>query len=269
MNGIVISIDPIIFNFGAFQFRWYSLAIILAIVAALFITTSLGKKKGIADGEIYTLAMWAIAGGIVGARLFHVVDQFAYYSANPLQILQFQQGGLAIWGALVGGGVATFLYARVRHIPLGRLADALAPALLVAHIIGRVGCIINGDAYGGVTDLPWGFIYTHPDALIPSSLMGQPTHPYPVYEMIWNGLALFIVVKLAHSFKKDGLIFLSYLSLYSLGRFILTFVRQETTLVGGLQQAQIMALIVMIISASTVVYYSIMAKYSKSTENAA
>lgn len=254
MNGIVINIDPVIFHLGGFELRWYGLAIMLAIVAAVLITAHQGKKKGIDSGEIYSLAIWVVISGVVGARLFHVIDYFGYYMSNPSQILQFQ--GLAIWGALGGGGLALILYVRIRHLPLGRLVDALAPGLLVAHIIGRFGCIINGDAYGGVTSLPWAFIYTNPGASIPGNLFGLPTHPYPVYEIIWNAIALIIILRLGRHFKKDGLVFLSYLSLYSLGRFVLTFVRQENQFLWGLQQAQIIALLTFVISLIAMIYFT-------------
>ncbi len=254
MNGIVINIDPVILRLGSLELRWYSLAIMLAVVAAVLITAHQGKKKGIATGEIYSLAISVVVAGILGARLFHVIDNFGYYINNPSQIVQFQ--GLAIWGALLGGGVALIFYARSRHLSMGRLADAITPGLLVAQIIGRLGCIINGDAYGGITSLPWAFIYTHPGASIPGNLFGMPTHPYPVYEIIWNAIVLLVILRLGRRFKKDGLVFLSYLSLYSLGRFALTFARQENQFFWGLQQAQIIALVAFLISFIALIYFT-------------
>ena len=254
MNGIVIGIDPVIFSIGDLEIRWYSLAIMLAIAVGILITVRQAEKKGIAPREILSGALWVLISAGLGARLFHVIDHFDYYISNPSQIFQFQ--GLAIWGAMVGGGLALILFVWRRHLPLGRVVDALVPGLIVAQIIGRVGCIINGDAYGGVTDLPWAFIYTNPGAFIPDNLLGVPTHPYPVYEMIWNATVLVVVLRLGRHFKQDGLVFLSYLSLYSVGRILLTFVRQENLILGGLQQAQIIALLTIVASVAMMVYIS-------------
>lgn len=254
MKGIVINVDPVIMRFGNLELRWYSLLIMVAVIVAAVVAMREVRKRGIRPDEVLSLLPWLLIAGLVGARLFHVVDRWEYYAGNPLLIFQLQQGGLAIWGALVGGAIATVVYARVRHLSLGCLADAMVPALLTAQIIGRFGCIINGDAYGGVTSLPWGFIYVHPNALIPANLVGVPTHPYPVYEIIWNALTLALLLRTGRHLKKDGLLFLGYLAMYSLGRFTLSFVRQENIWFWGLQEAQVLAMVVMVVSATLLIY---------------
>ncbi len=254
MNGIVINIDPIITSFGGFEFRWYSLAITLAVIATILITANQIKKRGIRVEEIYSVGPWMFVGGLLGARLFHVADHWAFYLSNPFQIWQIQQGGLAIWGAIIGGVIAATIYAKVKHVSLTRLGDALVPGMLVGFIIGRVGCIINGDAYGGPTDLPWAFTYIHPDAMLPARLFGIPTHPYPVYDMIWNASTLGVILWGSRYLKQEGFTFLTFLSFYSVGRIVLSFVRQENIIFWGLQQAQVVAIFVLAFSVIAMVY---------------
>ena len=254
MSGLVINIDPVIIHVGHFALRWYSVFIVLAVVAAVLISARQAKKNGLAGEVIYSMTPWLLVAGIVGARLFHVIDKWSYYAANPALIFQVQQGGLAIWGALVGGAIALFAFARARHLPLARLLDVLVPGLLVAQIIGRFACIVNGDAAGSLTTLPWGFIYVNPEAMVPAGLAGVPTHPYPVYEMLWNGASLLLLLKLRGRLKADGALFFGYVGLYSLGRLALTFVRQEAVWFWGLQEAQVVSIILMAASTALLVF---------------
>ncbi len=242
MNGIVINIDPVLFQVGAFSVRWYSLAIVAGLFTSVWVARSEAKRKGLDVEKVTSLAVWAIVAGFFGARLFHVLDQFEFYAANPAQILQVQKGGLAIWGGLASGGLAGLAYARRSGLSIAKTADVAAVAVLVGQVVGRIGCIVNGDAYGGATTLPWGFIYTNPGAMIPDALRGIPTHPYPVYEMLWDVALLFGLWRWRKHANTDGALFLAYAAVYGLGRFLLTFVRQEREVLLGLQQAQVIGL---------------------------
>lgn len=266
MSGIVINIDPTILRLGHFMLNWYSIIVLLAIIAAVVISIKEGRRKGISIDAIYSLVPWVLIGGIAGARLFHVVDRWENYAGNPLQIFAFWQGGLAIWGALAGGGLAAVIFARLKQISFGRLADTLVPGLLVAQIIGRFACIIDGDAVGGATTLSWGFTYINPGAMVPAGLLGVPVHPYPVYDQLWNLVGLAIALKLRRHLKTDGLLFLSYLSIYAVGRFVFTFVRQEKIWFWGLQEAQLLAVGILVISVAAIVYLWRKARINMSTE---
>ncbi|MEK7354574.1 MAG: prolipoprotein diacylglyceryl transferase, partial [Chloroflexota bacterium] len=182
MSGIVINIDPTILRLGHFMLNWYGIIVMLAILAAIGIAIYEGKRKGISSETILSMSPWVVLGGIIGARLFHVVDKWDYYMSNPLQAFALWQGGLAIWGALAGGAVGVLIYARTKHLGQGHLADTMVPGFLDGQIIGRFACIIDGDAVGGATTLPWAFTYINPGAMVPPGLLGVPVHPYPVYD---------------------------------------------------------------------------------------
>ncbi|MBI4216438.1 MAG: prolipoprotein diacylglyceryl transferase [Chloroflexi bacterium] len=249
MNGIVINIDPVALHLGGFAVRWYSLAVGAAILSAILVAAREARLRGIPGDEIYSLALWAVPAGFVGARLFHVIDRWDFYGANPWSILAIQNGGLAIWGGVALGVLAGVLYGRARGLSLGVLADAIAPGLLVGQIVGRLGCIVNGDAFGAPTNLPWGFIYTNPGAMLPPSLAGIPTHPYPVYEMLWNLALLALLWRLRGRLPRPGMLTFVYLGGYSLGRLLLTSVRLEEIVFFGLQQAQALGLAGMVVAA--------------------
>src|SRR3972149_5156174 len=106
MNGIIININPVALQIGYFELRWYSIFVVLGIIAAVLISMREAKRKGIPVEEIYSLAPWVVIGGIAGARLLHVIDRWDYYAGNLFHIFWLQQGGLAIWGALAGGAIA-------------------------------------------------------------------------------------------------------------------------------------------------------------------
>jgi phosphatidylglycerol---prolipoprotein diacylglyceryl transferase len=244
---ITIGIDPIIASVGHFALRWYAVIVLAAIAAGVWLAAREAQRRGFRHEDVYDAAVWVVAGGLLGARLFHVIDHWPHgFAANPLRALYIWEGGLAIWGGVAGGLATVAVLARLRRWDLARLLDAAAPGLVLAQAIGRVACIITGDAMGKPTAGPFGIAYTNPHAMVPQ--LGVYYTPMPVYEIIAN-LSIFAVLwQLRKRHLPDGLLFLIYLSLYGAERFLLAFTSSYQVIAFGLTQSQIVALVVLVIA---------------------
>lgn len=234
---ITVTIDPIIFSVGHFALRWYSLIVLAAIITGVWLAGREAARKGLSPEIIYDLALWAVPGGLAGARLFHVLDHWSdKFAADPIRALYIWEGGLAIWGGVAGGLLAGLLYARYRGWPLARLADTVAPGLVLAQAVGRVACIITGDSVGPATTGPFGLAYTSPNTVVPR--LGVYYTPSPVYEIIMNLTIFAIIWPLRRKSLPGGALFLIYLVLYAGLRFVVTFWSAYQILALGLNQAQ-------------------------------
>jgi phosphatidylglycerol:prolipoprotein diacylglycerol transferase len=242
-----ISIDPIIFSIGPFMVRWYSLILMIAMATGVWLTAHEAERKGFKKEQIYDIAIWIVMAGLLGARLFHVLDHWSdEFAANPIRALYIWEGGLAIWGGVAGGLLAAFILAWKNGWKLPKLLDAGAPGLVLAQAIGRIACVITGDAMGKPTTGPFGFAYTSPNALVPK--LGVYYTPMPVYEIVVN-LGIFALLwQLRKRDLPNGLLFLIYLTLYSLERFFLAFTSSYQILAFGLTQSQIIALVSLVIA---------------------
>ncbi len=250
---ITISIDPIIFGVGHIALRWYSLILMTAIGIGVWLTAREAERKGFKKEDVYDAAMWIIVAGIVGARLFHVLDHWSHeYAANPVRALYIWEGGLAIWGALIGGLIAGALITWQRGWRFPKFLDAAAPGLVLAQAIGRIACVITGDAMGKPTTGPFGFAYTNPNVMVPQ--LGVYYTPMPVYELIIN-LGIFAVLwQLRKRDWVDGRLFLVYLTLYSIERFFLAFTSSYRIIALGLTQSQIIAVFGFVIGLALLVW---------------
>ena len=153
-----ISIDPVLFSIGHFIVRWYSVIILAAVLVGLWVSGREAERRGLTKDSVYDLAVWLIPAGIVGARLLHVLDHWEHeYAAAPWTALYVWQGGLAIWGAVIGGVAALFILCWRKAWSLLPLLDVFTPGLVLAQGIGRLACIITGDAMGKPTSGPFGF----------------------------------------------------------------------------------------------------------------
>jgi phosphatidylglycerol:prolipoprotein diacylglycerol transferase len=237
---ITISVDPIAF----LNVRWYGVMVALAVaVVVLWVILEVRRGAKISYEAILTASLIAIPSGVIISRLLHVIDRWDYYSLYPGQIVG--GSGLTIYGAVLGATLGIWVYSRFSKINFGYLADLLAPAAILAQAVGRVGCTINGCCYGVPTSLPWGVVYTNPESYAP---LGVAVHPTQIYEIIYLLIIFGVVFSLRGRLKPDGSLFLVYLSLYSLWRIGIDFLREGTPFLLGLHQAQVIGIIVLAIA---------------------
>ena len=240
---IHIDINPIAFVIGPFEIRWYGIMVVLAVVAIIGITLLEAKRVGIAEDHIYSLGAWAVVGGVIFSRVIHVIDKWDYYIANPRQILAFE--GLAVYGAVIGVILAIVIYCLVKKLSIWLIADLVSPGALVGMAIGRVGCVLNGCCFGLTTSLPWAVEYTCPTSYAP---LGVPLHPTQLYHIIWNLLAFGVLWALRRRLKPQGSVFLIYLAFYAAGDLLIRFVREGDIFLFGLQQAQLIGIIMLVVT---------------------
>lgn len=237
---IEIDINPIAF----LNVRWYGIFVALAIaLIVLWVVWQVRKGARLSYDTVFMAAIVGIPSGVIVSRLLHVIDLWKYYSLNPGQIIG--GSGLSIYGAVLGAALGIWAYSRFSRVRFGYLADLIAPGLILAQAVGRVGCTINGCCYGTASSLPWAIIYVHPDSLAP---LGIATHPTTIYEIVYLLIIFVVILKLKDRLKPDGSLFLVYLSLYSLWRLGIDYLRDGTPFLFGFHQAQVIAIIVLAIT---------------------
>ena len=239
---IEITFDPVLWRLGPLALSWHGLFTMLAVGIAVWVGIRRSRRMGFPEEPLIDVAVWAIVGGIVGARLFFIIDHIGDYISDPVAALSIWRGGIAVYGAFLGGIFAGFITARRVGLPVWPLLDAAAPAMLIGQAVGRLGCLSNGDAWGGPTGASWGLVYQHPGVALPYELIGVPTHPYPVYEIAGVILLLGILWLGRRQLAIPGTTFLLAALGYAAIRFGLSFYRQESEILWGLQQAQLLAL---------------------------
>jgi len=231
-----------VWHLGPLPLRAYAFAIILGVFAAVWTGERRWVARGGTRGQIGDLALWAVPAGLVGARLWHVATDFELYfgegGGDPIDALKIWQGGLGIWGAIMGGLVGAYFYCRHHGILVRPLADALAPCLLLAQILGRFGNYFNQELFGRPTDLPWALEID--TAHRPFGYEQFATfHPTFLYEVLWNLAAIGVLLWADRRFRLGyGRVFALYVMLYTLGRGWIEYLRidpVELQDVGGLR----------------------------------
>ena len=158
--------DPVLFDFGFIQVRWYSVILLASFIIGMFFVFREGKRLGIDKDFLFNLMFWTIVFSLIGARLYYVLFNFSEYSNNLIEIVKVWHGGLAIHGGIIAGVITVIVYTKKYNVDIFKVLDILAPALLIGQAIGRWGNFFNSEAHGAATSLQLCKIFIFPNLLL-------------------------------------------------------------------------------------------------------
>ena len=252
------TINPVAFRFFGLDVNWYGIIIVSGIILAVFLATREAQRVGFKEDDIIDFMFWALPAAIFGARLYYVIFDWRYYAANPLQIFAIRNGGLAIYGGLIAGGLVVYFFTQARYLSFWKFLDIAAPSVIIGQVIGRWGNFMNHEAYGGETTRAFLEGLHLPNFIIENMYINdafrQPTF---LYESLWNLVGFIILLWLRR--KKEGLkvgeVFLSYTLWYSFGRFFIEGMRTDSLyLFGAIRISQLLSLCLFVASIALIIY---------------
>ena len=259
--GINLNINNVAFTIGSKDIYWYGIIIAIGFAVAIAVAIVLAKKYGVSSETIYDIVIFGTPSAIVCARLYYVIFEWESYAQNPIDIFKIWNGGIAIYGAIIGAVVSSLIYCKVKKCNTPLVFDIGAVGLVIGQIFGRWGNFFNQEAFGRNTES----IFAMTGNVIKERLsqMAQeglnvtadlPVHPTFLYESLWNVVVLSVLLFMFKRRKFDGQNFLTYISLYGLGRFFIEGLRTDSLYLGNFRISQIVAFITFLIGALSIIY---------------
>jgi phosphatidylglycerol:prolipoprotein diacylglycerol transferase len=239
---------PIFVKIGPITIRWYGLLIATAVLIGVTLSQYLAKRRNVNPELIGDLSSWLVIAAIPAARLYYVLFEWSEYARHPERIIAIWQGGIAIHGAILGGLVASIIFAKVKRVSFWQLADLVSPSLILGQAIGRWGNFFNSEAFGAPTNLPWK-LYIPPERRPPDLIGFEYFHPTFLYESLWDLMVFALLIFLffrdlrGKPRLKTGTLFMVYLAAYSLGRLWIEGLRTDSLMLGPLRIAQVISFI--------------------------
>lgn len=276
-------INKVAFSIFGREVAWYGVLITCGMILAVLWALSLSKFEKVSSDDITDLAFYTIIFGVLGARLYYVLftwNEFHYLVTDGnfwhnvwgtfVNCIAIWNGGLAIYGGIIGGLIASCIFAKIKKINVLKIYDILIPCVLIGQIIGRWGNFINIEAYGSETSLPWrmGILYSVSGGIPADGIwtVEKYVHPTFLYESLWNLIGLIIIAIIYKKKKKNGQIFASYLIWYGFGRMLIEGLRTDSLMLGGLRVSQIVGLISFVIGVVLLVVLFSKKKHDDKTE---
>lgn len=247
--------NPVAFNIGNFEIRWYGILIVLGIFIGMFIAYYNSNKLNLDFEKIIDGFLVAFPCAIVGARAYYVFFEFDNFKNNIWSVFNLRTGGLAIHGGLIGALIGTIIYCKFKKIEMMKYLDVVAPSLILAQAIGRWGNFMNGEAHGDVVS--YEFISKFPEFIQKGMYLdGHYYNPTFLYESMWNLIIFLILMIILHKKKsnENGVVIASYAVLYSVGRLFIESLRTDSLMIGNIRIAQFMSILGVVIGITYIIY---------------
>jgi phosphatidylglycerol---prolipoprotein diacylglyceryl transferase len=234
--------SPVAFSFFGLDVRWYGILIAAGVLLGMLVAKYDCRWRKLEYEVLLDVILISLPLGIVGARLYYVVFEFNNYKYNFLDIFNIRQGGLAIHGGIIFAVISALIYSRYKKISFLKLADVAAPSIILAQALGRWGNFFNQEAHGG--PVSYQFIKHFPHFIQKGMYIeGSYYHPTFLYESVWNIIVFFLLMNLIRKSRKTGIVFFTYIGLYSIGRFFIEGLRTDSLMLGPIRIAQLISLL--------------------------
>jgi len=231
---------------------WYGIIIAAALIVGVVLGVREAKRRGFRAEMVLDFMLIAIPICIICARLYYVAFEWEVYAADPLKILYIWEGGLAIYGAVIGGIIAALIFKRWRRVPIGEVMDIAAPSLIIAQAIGRWGNFVNQEAHGAqIVDKAWQWF---PAGVNIEGIWYQATF---FYEFVWNVIVFILLMIFRKKFKYRGGVFALYIAGYGFGRFWIEGMRTDSLWWGSFRVSQVLSIVLFVCGIAYIVFMSI------------
>ena len=242
--------NPVIFNIGNYELRWYSVLIAIAVIIGYVLIVSESRRFKIKKEFMFNMMFWTLIFAIIGARLYYVAFNLEYYRTNILEIFQIWKGGLAIHGALLFGAITIIIYCKKYKVRVGKILDIIVPALLLGQAIGRWGNFFNSEAYGSIVSYQQLVnMKIIPQFIIDNMFINGSYHlPMFYFESLWCLLGFFLSLFLRRrKYIKDGQLVAFYMMWYGVARFVIETFRTDALLFNGIRVARVVSVLMFVI----------------------
>ncbi len=241
MLGLEFSINRVAFSVFGIPIYAYGVIIAFGLVLAFVYASREAKKTGIADNDFFNMFLIGLPVAVLCARLYYVIFSWNYYKHNLSEIMNIREGGIAIYGAVLGAALVVLIYCKTKKIHIGKVLDILAVSLLIGQAVGRWGNFVNGEAFGESCNLPWSMTIVRG-----MNIIAESVHPTFLYESLWNVAGVFVLLFFKRRKVFEGELACCYMVWYGIGRMFTEGLRADSLYLGAFRVSQLLSAVLVL-----------------------